>query len=204
MLKDVTQLTLWRVAIALSGACGVGLAAMRYEVWWTALSQLASLAVALTYAGLAAYPHLAADGRREPSSPWLRGAMATLMVLVSGGYLVATAGDLSQPYSVFEHAVTPTLVLADYLFVGDNQRAVRWWHPLSWLVAPALYLGWYVVGDLGVYVHLDPSQPGDFAGRVGLLCLATLGAGFLLYSRGLGTKLTLGRSLRLPATVADH
>jgi len=176
----IGALTLWRAAIALSAVTGVGLAALRYDVWWTALSQLASIAVFVAYAGFAAYPHLVGGDRHEPASPWLRGALATLMVLVAGAFLVMTGGDLSTPYSVFEHLVTPALVVADFLFVGSNQHGVRWWHPLTWLLPPAAYLCWYVAGDLQVYVALDPARRTEFVAETVTLAGFVLATGALL------------------------
>lgn len=178
---DVTgllRLTVWRLAVAGSALLGVFLAALQYDVWWTALSQLASLAVGVSYVGLAAYPFLTRSHRHEPASPWLRGALATLMLLVSTAYLVMPAVDLTDPFSIVEHLVTPALVVADYLLVGDNQSAVRWWHPATWLLPPMAYVCYYVVGDLRVYVALDASQPGPFVLRLlillGLLLLLSL------------------------------
>lgn len=167
-----------------SALFGVWLAALQYAVWWTALSQLSSLAVGVSYAALAAYPFLHPSRKDEPASPWLRGALATQMLLVSIAYLVTTPGGLSDPYSVFEHLVTPALVVADFVLVGGNQSAVRWWHPVSWLLPSAAYAGYYVLGDLRVYVALDPSQPGPFAARMLMLLGLTLTAGLVLYAVG--------------------
>lgn len=205
---SATALTLWRAAIALSAVTGVWLAALRYDVWWTALSQLASIAAGVAYAWLAAWPHLRWCRGHEPESPWLRGALATVMVLVSGGYLVMTRGDLSTAYSVFEHLVTPALVLADWFLVGTNQHAVRWWHPPTWLLPPAAYLLWYVAGDLRVYVALDPARPTEFVGQVGLLVLVTLGTGLGLYAFGRGRRDRGPRELpglvRVPEPAGEH
>lgn len=165
----------WRLLIALSGLTGVLLAAVQYDVWWTALSQLASLAVAL------AFPFLAFA---EPRSPWLRGALTTLMVLVCVGFLAMQHGNLWDPYSVFEHLLTPVLVVADFVLVGTNQAHVRAWHPLTWLLPPLLYLVWYVDADLRVYVALDASRPTAFTAHVGLLAVLVLLAGFALYDVG--------------------
>lgn len=166
---------LWRLAVATSAAAGVWLAAREYDVWWTALSQLANLAVAAAYVGLAV---------REPRSPWLRGALASLMLLVGLAYLPMANGNLLEGWSLLEHVVTPGLVVADFLLVGANQVAVRWWHPLTWLVAPAAYLGWYVAADLAVYAALDPSVPGVFLPRLAVLLGLLLGVGAVLTAAG--------------------
>ena len=106
--------------MATTAATGVVLAAQRYDVWWTALSQLANLAVAVGFVVLAFV---------EPRSPWLRGALATAMTVVCLAYLPMANGNLAAPWSVLEHMVTPALVLVDFLLVGVNQADVRWWHP---------------------------------------------------------------------------
>ena len=165
----------WRLLVSASAATGVWLAAQQYDVWWTALSQLANLTVAATFLVLAV---------REPDSPWLRGALTSLMLLVSLAYLPMANGNLTQTWSVLEHLVTPALLLADFALVGRNQHRVRWWHPLTWLLAPAAYLAWYVAGDLRVYAALDPTSPGTFGVRLLALVALLLASGFALYAAG--------------------
>jgi hypothetical protein len=177
-------LTLWRLLVAGSALLGVLLAALQYDVWWTALSQLACLAVGVSYVGLAAYPFLVRSRRHEPTSPWLRGALATLMLLVSTAYLAMPAVDLSDSFSIVEHLITPALVVADFVLVGSNQSAVRWWHPATWLLPPIAYVCYYVLGDLRVYVALDASQPGPFALRLLMLLVLLLCLSLLLYAVG--------------------
>ena len=149
---------------------------------WTALSQLASLAVAVTFAGLAAYPLL--TGRREPASPWLQGALATTMTLVCLAYLPMQNGNATQAWSLLEHVVTPALVVVDFVFVSSNRTAVRWWHPLTWLLPLLAYLCWYVGSDLRVYQALDPSRTGIFTSQLALLASLVLTAGFAFYGAG--------------------
>lgn len=175
-------ITAWRLLVACSALTGVVLAAQEYAVWWTALSQLASIAVAISFAGLAAYALL--TGRREPSSPWLQGALATMMTLVCLAYLPMQNGNATQVWSIFEHVVTPALVVADFVFVTRSQAAVRWWHPLTWLLPPLAYLAWYVGADLRVYAALDPGQPGLFSTQLALLAALVLAAGFTFYGAG--------------------
>ena len=175
-------ITAWRLLVAASAATGVVLAARQYDVWWTALSQLANLAVAVCFLGLAAYTLL--TGRREPHSPWLQGGLATMMTLVCLAYLPMQNGNATQGWSLLEHVVTPALVVADFVFVSRNQADVRWWHPLTWLLPPLAYLGWYVGGDLRVYAALDPSQPAAFAAQLAVLASLVLAAGFVFYGAG--------------------
>ena len=47
------------------------------------------------------------------------------------GYTVANA---------LLHVVVPVLALSDWLLVGRGWGRVHWWHPLAWLVYPALYV----------------------------------------------------------------
>lgn len=169
------RVIVWRLCVAGSGATGVVLAAQRYDVWWTALSQLASLAVAIGYAGMAF---------REPRSPWLRGALVTTLLLVATAYLPMENGNLLQPWSVMEHVVTPALVVADFAFVGTNQGRVRPWHPFAWIALPAAYLAWYVGAGLDTYAALDPHRPAPFTARTLLLLALVLGIALTVYRTG--------------------
>ncbi len=173
---------IWRLLIAASGAVGVWLAALQHDVWWTALSQLASVAVAVTYAVLAAHVRVPSSARLPYAAPWLRGMLATLMLLVSIAYLAMPRADLSDPYSIVEHLLTPALVVIDFLVVGHLRDGVRWWHPLTWLVPPAAYLGWYVAADLGVYAALDPGRPTEFVPRTLMLLVLVLASGAFVYT----------------------
>lgn len=166
---------LWRLLVAASAATGVVLAALAYDVWWTALSQLASMAVAVCFIGLAF---------QEPRSPWLRGSLTTTMVLVGLAFIPMSNDNLWAPFSVFEHMLTPALVVADFVLVGRNQHHLRWWHPLTWLAPPAAYLAWYVGADLAVYTALDVAQPAAFAQRVVVLLGLLLATGYALHQLG--------------------
>jgi hypothetical protein len=169
---DGIAVVAWRLGVSGCAATGVALAARQYDVWWTALSQLANLAVAVGFLVLAF---------AEPRSPWLRGALATAMGVVCLAYLPMANGNLVAPWSVLEHMVTPALVLVDFLLVGTNQADVRWWHPPTWLVPLAAYLAWYVGGDLAVYAALDPARIAEFSARLGALVALALAVGYLLY-----------------------
>lgn len=164
-------LTAWRLTVAGSALTGVLLAALQHDVWWTALSQLVSLAVGATYLALAALPHV--TGRAEPRSGWLRGALTTAVLLVALAYLPMQNDNLTDPYSLFEHVLTPALVTLDHLLVARSP-APRRWHAPSWLLPPAAYLTWYVAGDLAVYDALDPRRTTAFVGSVTLLAVLTL------------------------------
>ena len=49
---------------------------------------------------------------------------------------------------------------------------------------PAAYLAWYVAGDLGVYVALDPSSPTAFTVNTLVLLALALGAAYTLHVLG--------------------
>ncbi|WP_067433362.1 hypothetical protein [Nocardioides jensenii] len=180
MSTTTPALRLWHLLIAASAFLGVTLAARQYDVWWTALSQHASLAAGFCYLTLSAAAP--ATGRQARAWTWVRGALATLMVLVSLAFLAMQHGNLLDGYSIFEHIVTPTLVVIDFLAVGSAGLHLRWWHPLTWLIPPLAYLGYYVIGDLSVYQALDPAQPVAFTRHVLLLLALVLAAGFGLYA----------------------
>ena len=171
----------WRLAVAASALTGVWLAAQQYDVWWTALSQLASLAAGIGYLSLAVGGLVGSGPRRALASAWFRGAVATTMALVAVAFLAMQHGNLLDPYSIFEHMVTPALVIADRLVVGWHRDLARWWLPWSWLLPPAVYLGCYVVGDLRVYVALDPSRPAHFTANAAVLLGVVLAAAFALH-----------------------
>ncbi len=175
-------LATWRGAIAASALLGVWLAAQQYAVWWTALSQQASLVAAVGYGLLAVGAALGWTGpRRALASAWFRGATAATMTLVAIAFMIMQHGNLLDPYSILEHMVTPAAVVADRVLVGTDRAVTRWWHPWSWLLPPAAYLGGYVVLDLHVYADLDPARPTMFATNTGALLGLLLTAAYALH-----------------------
>jgi hypothetical protein len=172
----------WRLFVAGCGFFGFFLAVSRLNDPLNALSQQASLLTGVVYTGLAVYPLV--KGRSEPRSPWLRGAMTVVLLLVCVTYMTLLSGNLSRVDSLFEHMITPLAVLADILFVGRNQRAIKWWYPLTWLGYPLLYLIYYVAADLTLYGRfLNPDRP-SFPGVVAGFIVALLALGYLLYAFG--------------------
>jgi len=175
-------LVAWRLAIAACALLGVWLAAQQYDVWWTALSQLASLVAGVGYLGLAVEGATGRTGpRRALATAWFRGAIASTMALVAIAFLAMEHGNLLDPYSIFEHMVTPAAVIADRLLVGSDRNATRWWHPWSWLVPPAAYLASYVALDLRVYVDLNPSSPLVFTTNTTVLLGVLFAAAYALH-----------------------
>jgi hypothetical protein len=169
-------LVAWRLTVAACGLVGFGFAVATMSDPWPALSQQASLLTGVVYLALAA------TGQRSgPVVSWLRGAMAVLLALVCVTYLTILEGDLDSVSSLFEHLVTPLVVLVDWIVIGRARVAVRWWFPLSWLLFPLLYLIYFLLADVQLYrSFLDP-EASDFGVTVGLFMLALVGAGYLLY-----------------------
>ncbi|GAB3444076.1 Pr6Pr family membrane protein [Actinophytocola sediminis] len=170
--------SLWRLVIIGSALYGFSEA-----TGWTenldALSQQASLFTGVVYIGLLLYPAFTGGRRHEPVSPWLRGATTVLLLLVSGAFFGLLGGGFDdQP---FEHAVTPLLVLLDWLFVGRNQVAAKWWHPLTWLGFPLAYFVYFLGAEVYQYLYpfLDPDNE-EFPLVVGGLIVALIVVGYLL------------------------
>jgi hypothetical protein len=176
--------TLWRLGVAACGFVGFGAAAAVMDDPWPGLSQQASLLTGIVYLGLAAFPLFVGGRAHEPRTPWLRGAMTVLLLLVGVTFLAIMEGDLDETWSLFEHLITPLVVLADWIVVGRNQTAVRWWHPLTWIVFPVAYLGYFIAADPGLYgSFLDPDDS-SFAGTVAGFLAAVIATGYLLYGIG--------------------
>ncbi|HEX2132544.1 MAG TPA: PQQ-binding-like beta-propeller repeat protein [Actinophytocola sp.] len=174
--------SLWRLAII-----GCALYGFSDATGWSAnfegLSQQASLATAIVYVGLLLYPAVTGGSRHEPRSPWLRGATAVLLLLVTGTYFGVMGGEFD--YLPFEHVYTPLLVLVDWLFVGRNQRDARWWHPLTWIAFPLAYLVYFLSAEVYQYLYpfLDPGGD-EFAAMIGGLLAGVVVTGYLLYGLG--------------------
>src|SRR5262245_52991244 len=151
------MLSAWRLLVATSAFVGFGFAVATFVEPWHALSQQASLLAGLVYLALAV-----SAGRAERLATWLRGGMAVLLMLVCVTYLALLEGDLDTTASLFEHLVTPVLVLADWV-VGGRTRGVRWWYPLSWVAFPMAYLTYFLLADVQLYRSiLDPTAGGGF------------------------------------------
>ncbi|OZM82750.1 PQQ-binding-like beta-propeller repeat protein [Pseudonocardia sp. MH-G8] len=174
--------SLWRLVIVGSALYGFSDA-----TGWTqnleGLSQQASLFTAAAYIGLLLYPAFTGGARHEPRSPWLRGATAVLLLLVAGTFFGIMGGDLG--YLPFEHVYTPLLVLVDWLAVGRNQVAARWWHPLTWIAFPLAYLAFFLSAGIyrSLYEFLDPREDG-FALMIAGLLVGVIAIGYLLYGFG--------------------
>jgi len=171
----------WRLIIVACSFIGFGSAVAQFNDPWQGLSQQASLASGVVYLGLLLYPAFVGGRRHEPRSPWLRGAMAVLLLLVGVTYLTIMEGEVDETWSLFEHIVTPLVVLIDWIAVGRNQANTRWWHPLTWIAFPLAYLVYFVAADVQLYQgFLDPEDSSFAATVLGFLA-GVIAAGYLLY-----------------------
>jgi hypothetical protein len=173
--------SLWRLVIVVCAFTGFGAALGKMRDPWPGLSQQASLLTGVVYTGLLLYPLVTGGHRHEPRSPWLRGAMAVLLLLVAVTFLTIMGGDLDETWSLFEHLLTPLVVLIDFVAVGRNQVAVKWWHPITWLSFPLAYLVYFLAAEVRLYgSFLNPNKSGFAVNIVGFIG-ALLAVGFLLY-----------------------
>lgn len=189
--------SVWRLAIIACALYGFS-DATGWEENFEGLSQQASLATGVIYTGLLLYPAFTGGRRHEPRSPWLRGATTVLLLLVAGTFFGIMGGDLD--YLPFEHIYTPLIVLVDWLFVGRNQGAARWWHPLTWIAFPLAYLVYFLSAEIyrSLYSFLDPDGD-EFAAMIGGLLAGVIVTGYLLYGAG-----KLKAAVRRPQPNAYH
>lgn len=116
----------------------------------TAISALAMTAVAVVLIA-----------RRRPARvlDWCRGAATVYGIVTLVVYQVLLSGNLSELYSLLEHAVVPVLMLVDWLVF---RARLPWWAPASWLLPPIAYLGVYyparTSSGRALYPFLDPAR----------------------------------------------
>jgi len=174
--------SLWRIAIIACALYGFS-EATGWSENLEALSQQASLVTAIVYTGLLLYPAFTGGRRHEPVSPWLRGATTVMLLLVSGTFFGVMGGGFDdQP---FEHVITPAIVFVDWLLVGRNQAAAKWWHPLTWVAFPLAYFIYFLTAGVYeiLYDFLNPSND-EFAMMVVGLLGGVVVVGYLLFGLG--------------------
>lgn len=177
----------WRLFVASCAIFGVGLVAASLDLWWEGLGQQAVGLVAVVYFALA-WVGLA---RPATTWPWLRGALATVLVLGLVAHLI-DGGAVTSPWALLLHAVVPTLVVVDYLAVGRTNG--RWWWPLTWALLPLAYLVYYAGTGLLFYDFLDPFGRYYQLAVLGLL-LAAVAIGFVLFGLAGGRQSTYSRDI---------
>lgn len=110
------------------------------------LSYLSNRAVGFIYLGLAAYPVVTLFKRSEPPTAWIRSTSMMMMFVVAAVFVGGMGGDPDGA-----HAVIPSLVLIDGLFVGRSQFRARWWEPPTWTAFLLVYLWYHRSNDLHLY-----------------------------------------------------
>src|SRR5699024_3585425 len=120
----------------------------------------------------------------EPRSPGSPGAIAVWLLLVGITFQTLLSGDLDTVQSLFEHALTPIVVLLDWLVVGRNQATGKWWHPMTWTLIPTAYLIFFMIVEPDLYgSFLNPGGP-SFPAPFAAFLIAVIAAGYLLYALG--------------------
>jgi hypothetical protein len=179
---SLLPLASWRLFVASCATLGVGYAAAARDLWWEGLGMVASVAVMVVFFTLAWVGLV----RPSISWPWLRGGLATTLLLATVAQLFE-GGDLTPAWSLLVHLVVPTLVVADYLLVGRARG--RWWWPLTWALLPLAYLVYYASAGLLVYDFLDPFGAYYQFAVLGFL-LAAVAIGFVLFGLAGGRQST--------------
>ena len=177
------------LVVATCATLGVGYAAAALDLWWEGLGVLGCVVVIAVYFALA-WVGLA---RPMTSWPWLRGGLATTLLLATAAQAFE-GGSLTSAWSLLVHIVVPVLVGADYLLVG--RRPGRWWWPMTWALLPLTYLVYYASAGLLAYDFLDP-----FGAYYQLAVLGFLGAavaiGFVLFGLAGGRQSSYHRDISL-------
>jgi hypothetical protein len=176
--------TVWRLLIVAFALIGAFAALEDLGNPWPGLSLQASLFTAGVYAVLALWPLFTLGRSHEPASSWLRGGTTVLLLLVMIVYLTIMEGDVDETWSLFEHVLTPLIVLVDWVAVGKGAARAKWWHPLTWTVFPLAYLLYLIVSEVDMYGGMFSPDSDEFAGMVSGLLGLTLALGFALYGLG--------------------
>jgi len=179
----------WRLFVASCATLGVGNAAVALDLWWEGLGVQASAVVMVVYFCLA----WVGLSRPATSWPWLRGGLAATLVLATASQLFE-GGSMTSAWSLLVHVVVPSLVGADYLFVGRTTG--RWWWPLTWALLPLTYLVYYASASLLVYDFLDPFGSYYQLAVLGFL-LAAVAIGFVLFGLAGGRQSTYDHDISL-------
>lgn len=183
-------LTLWRLGI---GGLALYYAADGKEDTMSSesLSYLSNVGLGIGFVALAAYPLVVLGRRHEPRSGWLRGALTVMMLVVGLVFVAGMGGDPDGP-----HAVTPTLVLIDWLFVGRNQFRTRWWEPPTWTVPLLAYLFYHRANDLSLYPDILGED--KIGTMVPIMLAGTIVMAYLLYGAALLRRAASGAGKQDP------
>lgn len=178
--------TAWRLLIIAFALIGFFASLEAMDNPWPGLSLHASLVTAIVYSGLLLWPLFTAGRSHEPPSSWLRGATAVMLMVVCIVFLFVMEGDLDETWSLFEHLLTPLIVLIDWVAVGRGAARAKWWHAITWVVFPLIYLIILISSGVAADMYdgmFDPDSD-EFAGMLALNVGLTLVLGFVIYGLG--------------------
>lgn len=180
-------ITGWRLVVAGCAFFGVYTVADDPMLGWRDLwflSQLGSLVAAVVYLLLAPIPLLPVAERLEPAAAWVRGSLASMMLLICiASIFILGSGDLDQIGFLFEHLLTPLIIAADFVLVGRFSARSKAWHPLTWIGMPLLYLVLLNVAGEASTVYggiLEPANS-EFAMYVGMFLVTAIVFGYILF-----------------------
>ena len=179
----------WRLFLASCATFGLGNAATSLDLWWEGLGVQACVAVMLVHFTLAWVGLV----RPATSWAWLRGGLATTLLLATAAQLVEGA-SMTSAWSLLVNGAVPVLVTADYLLVGRTTG--RWWWPVTWALLPLVYLVYYAGAGLEFYDFLDPFGTYYQLAVLGFL-LAAAAIGFVLFGLAGGRQSTYDHDISL-------
>lgn len=164
---------IWTALIAALAWTGLILAVDGQAGQLRYFSQVSTAITALVTTAVA----IALIARRRPGRvlDWCRGAATVYGIVTLVVYQVLLSGNLSQLYSLLEHAVVPVLMLLDWLLF---RARLPWWSAASWLLPPIAYLGVYyparTSSGRSLYPFLDPARSNFWTWVVILLVVFTV------------------------------
>ena len=173
---------IWTLLIATPAWTGLLLAVDGQASQLRYFSQVSTAITALVTTAVA----VALIARRRPGRVlnWCRGAATVYGIVTLAVYQALLSGNLSELYSLLEHAVVPVLMLLDWLLFRGR---LPWWSAASWLLPPIAYLGVYYPARTStgraLYPFLDPAR-GTFWTWVVILLVVFLVVGIAIWAVG--------------------
>ena len=187
----LVALTVWRLGVAacagygvyliLGGRYGHGIGSLNWNGLYE-LSQLGSFVVCFVYVGLALWPLFTGGRTHEPRQSWLRGALAVVMLLISLTSILIIGPKLDQTGFLFEHLITPIVVVFDFLFIGKTQYRTRFWYPFTWLALPLAYFVFLMSTGVQSYRSIFDPDNSAFVPTVAGFLFGLLVVGYVLWA----------------------
>lgn len=153
--------------------------AMSHRSGWdimAALSHGGTLALGIYFAILAILA-LVVPRRVDMPSPWLRMGMVVMSLTICLVYAFLMRGTYHNAPYLLEHLVVPIAVVVDWVFLGRNQRSVRWWNLLLGLLPLLAYfayaLSYQQRHGYALYSFIDYTED-NFLAMVGMVLAGVL------------------------------